>query len=233
MLEWDIRLSPLGDVVEGVAVGFLAQVPGRGRRVGAAWRRRLRFVADHACSSGARTRGGRRMKTSPTPSTRTSPVVSHPASPTANVKSPASLRPATRVLTPRRHSDEHHDADADTPGTRSHATGARVVPPSCRTTLGHRSTEVPNESPSDRAETHFRHVEMFRTAPTVPAEVVCAGCGHHPALGRAPRFVRRRTPQRSPLRAPQGHAHQRSVDRCSPATGPSTLRVGSSSTTSR
>ncbi len=27
MLEWEIRLSPLGDVVEGVAVGFLAQDP--------------------------------------------------------------------------------------------------------------------------------------------------------------------------------------------------------------
>jgi IstB-like ATP binding protein len=56
------------------------------------------------------------------------------ASPTGSAKSPPSPRPTTTPLTSRRPPRDHPLADADTPGTRSHVTGARVVPSSWRTT---------------------------------------------------------------------------------------------------
>jgi hypothetical protein len=52
------------------------------------------------------------------------------ASPTANARNP----PPTAPLTPRHQHRDHHVADVDTPTKWSHATGARVVPSSWRTT---------------------------------------------------------------------------------------------------
>ena len=58
------------------------------------------------------------------------------ASPTGNAKSPASSSTTTARLTHRPRPDNHPAADVDIPVMWSHATGARVVPSSWRTTPG-------------------------------------------------------------------------------------------------